>query len=137
MDVEAARTLRGVDGEEAIALGQKVFQTACDRFMWLAGGTVAAHELCRWPERRWPSAFVLNPSVALDDLHVSQEIRQVKHRSRHSYRDWIRGLETEEKYARHTVHAHVRAYVQFRKCRDPRQRRHGARRNVAHVKGHD
>src|SRR5216683_7656005 len=81
-----------------------------------------------------PLTLVVNPSFPFCATHSGSKIRQAKPRSRDGNRQRVTCVETEKPHAGFSSALHVGAHVQFRKSREPWQRRRSAQPYTGHSK---
>src|SRR5260370_3275611 len=119
---------------QAVAFGQEIFQCSAARGKNLANGAIPALQQSRRRPAMRPLALVMNPSIRFYATHSGSKIRQVKPRSRNGNCQRVTRIETEKPHAGFSAARHVGADVQFRKSREPCQRRRSAQPYTGHSK---
>src|SRR4029077_2102669 len=71
-------------------------------------------------------ALILDPSISLLARYVRAKIRQMKPSSGNRHGEGVLSIQAEEPHARFSICDNVRSHIQFRKRREPRQRRRTA-----------
>jgi hypothetical protein len=122
---------------ETVALCQKMIERPRGRRKYFASSPIpsAQHSASRATMRT--CAVILDPSITLLARHSRTKIRQVKPGSRDCHGDGVPGIQAEEPYSRLAIDHDVSPHIQFRKCREPRQRGRSAQPHAGHAEGHN
>src|SRR5271168_1588169 len=83
------------------------------------------------------SAFVLDPSTSFLAGHSRAKIWQMKPRPRNRHGNPVARIKAEEPHSRFTIGDDVGTYIQFRKSREPGNRRCAAQAHARHSKWHN
>ena len=83
------------------------------------------------------SGFVLDPSIPFFAGHSRAKIRQVKPSPRNRHCRPVPRIQAEEPDSRFPVGHYVRSHIQFRKRREPGNRRRAAQAHAGHPKWHN
>src|SRR5207302_6475366 len=115
MNLAANEPTAAVEGIEAVAFRQKMFDCVRPRKKDWANRTVACSQCSRSGSGVGPMAGVLDPAIAFSAAHPCTEVRQMKPGPRDGHGQGVTRVQTKKPHAGLCAAGNVGADIQFRK----------------------